>query len=138
MDADGFADLVSHRKDGVEARHGVLEDHGYIVTPDLLHPPVRGLEQVLSLEEDLTLRVLCRGLGVELHDGEGRHTLAAARLPHNPHRLPSLQRERDAVDRLYDPVLGSEVRLEVVYFEHRLGLLLALRVALLRPNRRVQ
>ena len=40
VDADGLADLVAHCEDGVQARHRVLEDHGHVVAPDLLHPPV--------------------------------------------------------------------------------------------------
>ena len=40
VDADGLADLVADGEDGVEARHRVLEDHGDVVAPDLLHPLV--------------------------------------------------------------------------------------------------
>ena len=40
VDADRLADLVADGKDGIQARHRVLEDHGYVVAPDLLHPLV--------------------------------------------------------------------------------------------------
>jgi hypothetical protein len=91
VDADGLADLVPDGEDGVEARHGVLEDHGDVVAPDLLHPLLGGLEQVLALEEDLTLRILDRRSGVETHDAESRHALAAAGLAHDPQCLPRLE-----------------------------------------------
>jgi hypothetical protein len=58
-------------------------------------------------------------------------------LPDSP-TIPSLQGERDTIDRLDDAILGPEMRLEVVYFEHRHGLLLTLQVASRHQNGRVQ
>ena len=84
VDADGLANLVPDGEDGVEARHGVLEDHGDVVAPNLLHPLLRHLEEVLALEEDLTLGVRGWRLRVQLHHRERRDALAAAGLPDYP------------------------------------------------------
>src|SRR5215208_8049232 len=136
VDADGLPDLVPHCEDRVEARHRVLEDHGDVVAPYFLHPLLAHLEQVLALEEDLALRVFDRRPGVELHDRERRDALSAPRLANDPERLPRLEREGDPVHRLDDPILGLEVRLEVVDLQHRHGYPIASTVLLL--GRRLQ
>ena len=62
--------------------------------------------------------VVERGL-VEAHDRRARDALAAPRLADDPDGLPGFDREVDAVDRLDDPVVGSEVRPEVGDLEQR-------------------
>ncbi len=53
VELDGFDDLIADGEDGVEAGHGLLEDHGDFVAANLAHLSLGESEQVPAFEEDL-------------------------------------------------------------------------------------
>ena len=77
VEQDALGDLFAHGVDGVQGGHGLLEDHGDLIAPDLLHLPLRELEQVPALKEDLALDV-GRGLGQQAHGGQRGDALSGA------------------------------------------------------------
>ena len=46
----GLNELVAHRVDGVEAGHGVLENHGHLVSPEVGHLILGKGQHVLALK----------------------------------------------------------------------------------------
>jgi hypothetical protein len=115
----GLHDLVADLVEGMEGGHGVLEDHADLGTTDLLHLLLGLLEEVPSLEDDLAAH-LGRLPVDQAHDGEERHALARARLPHHAERLAAVDRERHAVHRFHQTVVGREVDGQVLDLEERL------------------
>ena len=63
--------LIADTDDGVQGGHGVLEDHGDFVAPDLVEVLLGNFQQVLTVIDDLA----------GLHDGGTR---AGRRLPRLP------------------------------------------------------
>jgi hypothetical protein len=56
---------------------------------------------------------------VQVEDRHHGHALPGAGLADDAERLAGPDRERDAVDRLHDPVVGLEVRPQVAHVEER-------------------
>ena len=112
---EGFHDLVPHGKHRVEAGHGLLENHGNFIAPDLPHPLFRQLAEVLPTVEDLPVDDAARGVLDEPENGKGGHRLAAAALPHDGQGLPVPEGEVQAVHRGDHPFLGVKVSLEVFH-----------------------
>ena len=75
------------------------------------------LSRVASLEEDLAVDDAPRRVGDQAQDGERRHGLAAARLAHQPERLPLLEVPAHAVDGADRAVLGEEIGAQVLDLE---------------------
>ena len=75
---DRLCDLVARPEDGVQARHGLLEDHGDLVAAQLAHVVFLQAQDVLSLEEDLAADDLGGGSVQEAHDRQRGDGLAAA------------------------------------------------------------
>jgi hypothetical protein len=82
MKGDGFADLVAHRVDGVQRRHGLLEDHGDLVAANVAHLLITLLQEILTVKEDFAAHDLARRVGDEAHNRECRDGLAATRFAH--------------------------------------------------------
>ena len=56
---------------------------------------------------------------VQTHHGQARDALPRSRLTDDPERRAPLDRERDAVDRLHDAVVGAKLGAEVLDLEQR-------------------
>ena len=118
---DRLRDLRPDLQGRVQRGHRVLEDHRDLVAADVLHLAFRKLRQVLAVEEHLAAHDPRRRLRDEAHDRERSDRLPATGLADNAERLPLLQREADAVDRLHDALTREEVGLEVVDLENSHG-----------------
>jgi len=123
-----LAHLLTDLVDRVERRHGVLEDHGDVVTANVLHFLFTHIEQRLA--------AILHGAAVNLsgrhrdeaHDGHGRHGLTRTRLAYHAEGLAAVERIGNAVNRMDDTVLGMEVHLKVIDFEKMLALRNGLRL----------
>ena len=105
------------RHDGIERGHRLLEDHGNPVAPDIPHPLLGRLQQVLAIEQDAP-RLDFRGRhGQQPQHRHGRHALAAAGLADDGKRLAPVHPDRHAVHGPHDAVAGVEMRLEAVDLE---------------------
>src|SRR6266446_3406324 len=76
----GFGKLALDRENRVEGGHRFLIDHGNLLAADAPDLSVGQLEQILTIEDDLTAHRFARRVWNEAHDGQSAHTLAAAAL----------------------------------------------------------
>jgi hypothetical protein len=90
MKPEHFGDLVSNGEDGVERGHGFLEDHGDLLTPDLLHLLLRKGEEICPFEEDLTPFVATERGRDQSHNGESGDAFAATGFSNDTQNLASL------------------------------------------------
>src|SRR5262245_23521714 len=121
VEAQGLRDLLAHREHGIERGHGLLEDHGDLLPPDLPHLVGGHVDEVLPAVDDLALHDLAGRLGDELHHAERRHRLAAAGLAHHAQGLALLNVEVHAVHGAHHAFVREEVRLEILDVQQALG-----------------
>ena len=118
VEGDDLVDLLTDAEDRVEGGHGLLEDHGDVVAPELLHDLVGGLGDIIGLvaqvQADGALHHLALGPLQQLHQGEAGDALAAAGLAHDAHGLADGHVEGDAVHGLGNAHVGEEVGLQAV------------------------
>ena len=108
----GLGELTADLYDGVQAGHGVLEDHGDLVAADLVELLLRDLQQILAVIDDLT--ALGDGVGgLDAHDGLGSNGLAGAGLTHDGQGLTLGQVEADVTHSLDLAVGGAERNAQV-------------------------
>ncbi len=116
----GLGDLIPYCKDRVERGHGLLEDHGDLVTADLPEARVRRTQQLLTTEADGAPRDDLPGrIGNQSHERKRRDRLPATRLADDPECLPLLHVEGDAVHGLGHTGVGPEIRAQVTDLEER-------------------
>jgi hypothetical protein len=120
VQSDCFDHLCRNSQEGIEAGHGVLENHGDVVAPKMAKLTFGELQDVLSLEQDLTSDDFSRRTGDEPHDGEVGHRFAASRFPNDSQGLTLVQREGYTVDCLYYTGIGLEVGLEALDLQQSL------------------
>lgn len=117
--ADGLHQVVADRVDGVERRHGLLEDHGHVVAAHLPHPPLRRAHQLLAGEPD---RAGTAGaLRQQVEHRHGGHRLAGAGLADERDRLAGGDGEADAVGDGREPLRAAELDADVGDLEQRGG-----------------
>src|SRR5574341_124530 len=114
---DHLAQQVPDGDDGIQRGHRLLVDHGQFAAADAAHGCLRQDEQILPLEEDPPPHDAARGIGDQTHQGEGRHRLAAARLPHQAEDLAAIQAEAHPVQGVHLPGVCLEARSESLNFE---------------------
>ena len=117
VQAKPLAQLSADGVNGVQRRHGVLENHSDVVAANLLHLGLGHLEQGLATVADVAALDASRRHIDEAHDGERGHRLARAGLANNAEGLAAIQGVAHAVDSLDHAVLRVEVHLEVVNLE---------------------
>ena len=123
MDQGRFLELPPDRLHRVQRRHRVLEDHPDRAAADLPHARLARAEHLLALEEHRAPDGRLPRID-EAHHGEERDALPRAGLADDAERLPLVQLEADAGDRLDDAVVRPERGAEVLDFEsgsHQLG-----------------
>ena len=94
-----FTDLGPDPLQGIEAGHGLLEDHGHVAAVDLAALRGRDGPEVLAVEHHTALGHL-DVVFEQVLQSQGRHALAAAGLSHDPDDLSLSHVEADAVDDL--------------------------------------
>ena len=112
----GLNELVAHRVDGVEAGHGVLENHGHLVSPEVGHLILGKGQHVLALKGNGPADDLAGGLQ-KPDDRIGLHALAGAGLAHDAHDLAVVDAVRNAAHRLDLTGRGEEGDVEVLHFQ---------------------
>ena len=118
--AQHLLDLPADLVDRVQRGHRVLEDHRDLGPAHALHLGLREPHQVAALVQDLAFEDRVR-VADQLHDRHHRDALARAGLADDAEHVPGLERERDAVDRAHDAVLGAERHAQVAHVEERLA-----------------
>ena len=96
--------LVLHREHRVQAGHGVLEYHGYLLSPYPKHFTFFQIKEVFSLKQDFPLAHLPNPVRQEAHDGQRRGGLTRACLAHQPKGFLGVHIQADPVhcmDRLF-------------------------------------
>ena len=133
MQANRFGDLVADPHHRVERGHRLLENHRDAVAADRAHLGLVEAEQVGAFEHHGAADDPARRIGHQPHDRQRGHALAAAGLADDRQRLAAADAERDVVDRLEQPRIGEEHRLQVLHVENRL-VRLALRSSAALPR----
>ena len=75
MGPDGLCDLVAHRINGVQAGHGILEDHGTVLAAEVFHLFGCIICNIFTFEKDLALGNMAVAVQ-DLHDGIGGNGFA--------------------------------------------------------------
>ena len=95
-----FGDLIADGKDGIEARHRLLEDHANPPPPHRAHGRLRQRREVergaAGGKQNLPRFDPARA-GHQPQHRHRRDALAAAALPHDPQRAAALNRQADAI-----------------------------------------
>ena len=89
--------LVLHREHRVQAGHGVLEYHGYLLSPHAQHFTFLQIQQIFTLKQDLSLSHLPNPVRQEAHDGQRGGGLSCACLANQPKGLLCVHIQADAV-----------------------------------------
>ena len=121
VERDGLANLPADREQRIERGHRLLEDHGNLVAPDILHFGLGRFEEVPSLQPDGAADDAARRARHQAQDRERRHALAAAGFPDDSKGLAPAHAVRDAVHSAHHPVIGEEMRLQILDFENALA-----------------
>ncbi len=114
VQAQDFGDLVTHREDGVERRHRLLEDHRDPVAADLAHLGFGHLHEVLAAEDHLAADDLAGRVRDEAHGREARDGFARTGFADEAHGLALLDIEGNVVDGVHDAILESEINAKIL------------------------
>ena len=120
VEQDSLDDLGADLVHRVQRGHRILEDHRDVVAADLAQTRRRIACSRSSPRKSARPSLVADFLGFSPMIVRQVTLLPEPDSPTMPSVLPSLDRERDAVDRLHDPVVRLEVGLEVVDLEERL------------------
>jgi hypothetical protein len=117
---DLLDDLPTDAVHRIQRAHRVLEDHRDARPADPLQLLGRGLDQLGAVEGGLPLE-LGVGPSGQAHQGHRGDRLTRTRLADDGDDLAGLDRERDPVDGLDDPILGGEGNPQAVDRKQRRG-----------------
>ena len=102
-----LGDLLADRRQRIERRHRLLEDHGDALAAQAPQLGCRRVLDLLAVEHDLAAGERQRP-AQQAHDGQRGNALAAPEFAHQPERLAAADLERDVLD----GVVGSRRRPE--------------------------
>ena len=126
-----FLELIADGEHGVQARHGVLKDHGDAPSPQVGHPPFGDLRQLGPVEDDAPAHD-APGSPEQAQQRQHGHALAAPGLADDPQHLAPPQLEGHPADRLHLPNRGEEGGTQVLHPQK--GVLVRRHVFLRRPH----
>ena len=109
---DGFHDLVSHRVDGIEGGHGILEDHSAVSAAEVFHLLGSIFGNILSLEQYFALCDVTVSIQ-NLHDGIRRDRFAGTGLAYDTKALALFQCVGNTVNCLDFSLIGLEGSMKV-------------------------
>jgi hypothetical protein len=95
-----LGDLGTDRHHGIETGHRILEDHRHLRAAKPPELVLGHAQQWLTVELDSPARNR-RGAAEQSHHRQGGHRFAAPGLPDDRDRLPFVDRQVDAVHRVY-------------------------------------
>ena len=104
-------DLLADGQHRIEAGHRLLEDHGDVVAPDLLHRLLGKRQQVAPLQRDPPLDA-AGAAGEQAHDRQRGDALARAGFPDDGERLLRVDVEADVAEDLAPAAARVEPRRE--------------------------
>jgi len=113
-----LADLHADGEHRVQRAHRVLQDHGDLAAPDVLHLVLALREEIVAVEQHLAAEDARRGPGYQPDQGKARHALARARLAHEAERLALADAERHAVHGLDGAPPRDDVRPQLAHVDH--------------------
>ena len=116
---DRLGDLLADGEGGVQGGHRLLEDHRDVVAAQLAHLGGREPSEILAFEDHLPARNAPGRYRHKPHDGECRHTLAAAGLAHEAEGAPGPECEAHPVDGPGVALRTGEMDLEAAHLEER-------------------
>ena len=134
MELQALGDLLPHGEHRVQGGHGVLEDHGYVLAPDLVHLGGGEVEDIPAFDHQPVALHHPGGIRHQPEDGQGGGGFACAGLPHQADGLPVAQLQVDAVEGVDDAVLGLIADHQVFHIQDELVFVLAHRVFLLSAS----
>ena len=102
-----LGDLPADRRQRIERRHRLLEDHGDALAAQAAPFGRRRVLDLLSVEHDPTAAQRQRPLE-QAHDGERRDALSAARLADQPEGLAAADLERDLLDGIVGHLVAGQ------------------------------
>ena len=121
VELQGLRNLVSNGKYRVQGGHGLLENHGDPVAPELPHFLFGQGQKVLAVKDDAAALVPAGGRVHQTHDRQAGDAFAAAGFTHNAQCLSLVQGKGDAVHRLGNTGIGVEIGFQVFYFQQTHG-----------------
>ena len=101
-----LGDLLAHGQHRVQGGHGILEDHGDLITADLAHMCLRQIYDALALEGDGAGSDFAGTLGQKAHERQCQRGFTSAGLAHQTQRGTLFQREGDVVDGVHSLQVG--------------------------------
>ena len=110
----GFGELLADFHNGVQAGHGVLEDHSNLVAANLVESLLIDFQQILAIIDNLA--GFRNGVArLDTQDSPGGHGLTGAGLTHDGQGLALGQVKIDVADCVYHTVGGTEGNPQVFY-----------------------
>ena len=100
MQVQDLENLVAHRLGGVQAGHGVLEDHGDALAPQRQHFRLRQVQQLLTVIDDGTAGHLAHPFRQQPQDGQRQGGFSRAGLAHQAAGFAANQLQVEIVDRV--------------------------------------
>ena len=121
VELQGLRNLIPDGKYRVQGGHGLLENHGDPVAPELPHFLFGQGQKVLAVKDDAAALVPAGGRIHQTHDRQAGDAFAAAGFTHNAQCLSLVQGKGDAVHRLGNTGIGVEIGFQVFYFQQTHG-----------------
>ena len=122
VDPEGLAQLPLHGEDRVQAGHRLLENHGNLVSADVVHLLGADFGKILTVKGDSTAGNVAVGIQQTKH-AHGGHTLTGTGLAHNAQGLAGHNGIGNVIHGLHRAVSGFEESLEVLDLKQRSGVL---------------
>ena len=116
VDHKRLAYLPLHRKHRVQAGHGLLENDGDVIAPNVIQLPLGNLGQILAVEQNLTAVNIAVAVQ-QLQDAHGGDGFSGTGFAHNAQGFPFFYGVGDAVDRLNNTFLRAEESMQVLQFQ---------------------
>ncbi len=111
-----FFDLVADGVHRVQTGHRILEDDGHLVAPDLPEFLLGHLVDLVAVKTNGATHQLA-GIGIQTHDGVGRHRFTGPGLSHDPQHIALLHREGHAIQSFHFTGRGEERQALVFDFQ---------------------
>ena len=113
MPYDRFCQLVAYGKHWIQAFHGFLEDHGYLVSPDLVDFLLTEFKYVPPLKMD---GATCKERILRIdqsHDRKGCHAFAASRFADQSQGLTTAQLKTHSIHGFGSSIRSMEIGFQV-------------------------
>ena len=96
MVADRLHDLIAHRINRIQACHRILENNGYLISPDFTHFLVRHLINLMPVKHEASAHKLSR-MGGKPHQAVRRYRFAGAAFSHDSQHFSLSQMNRNII-----------------------------------------